>query len=350
MILKSIEMSRRDFATVLAVSAACAATSLSWAQSRPEKAKVSIAVEGRSALSFLPLTIAEQLGYFKAEGLDVETVELVTGARAGVPATIGVIDVWCGAYEQLVSLRSRGQKFQTFVLQGRAPAIALGISPKALPQYKNVADLKGRKIGISTLGSLPHVLVTLLLARAGLKPADVSFVTVGTYAGALAAFRAGQLDAISYADPLITALEQRSEIRLIADARTLKGSSEIFGGPMLGGCLYAPAEFVQKYPNTVQALTNAIVRSLKWLQTAGPGDIIKSVPDAYLLGDRALYLAAFNNVRQAISPDGLIPEEGPVTAFKALASLDPTIKIDKIELAQSYTNAFVNKAKERFKT
>ena len=113
--------------------------------------------------------------------------------------------------------------------------------------------------------------------------------------------------------------------------------------------LYAPQEFVRQHPNTVQALSNAIVHALKWLQTAGPGDIIKTVPESYLLGDRALYLAAFNKVREAISPDGMFPDEGGKTALRALASFEPGLKADKIDLARTYTNEFARKAKLHFK-
>jgi NitT/TauT family transport system substrate-binding protein len=150
-------------------------------------------------------------------------------------------------------------------------------------------------------------------------------------------------------DPVMTMLEQKNEVRIIADTRTLKGTADVFGGVMPAGCLYAPVEFIEKNPNTVQALTNAMVHSLKWLQTAGPSDIIKTVPESYLLGDRALYLASFNKVREAISPDGIIPDEGPRTALKALLSFDPSIKAEKIELAKTYTNAFARKSKERLK-
>jgi NitT/TauT family transport system substrate-binding protein len=193
------------------------------------------------------------------------------------------------------------------------------------------------------------MVANLILSRAGMKAADVSFIGVGTAAGALAALRSGQIDAMSNVDPVMTMLEQKGEIRIIADTRTLKGTVAVFGGAMPAGCLYAPLELIQKNPNTVQALTNAIVHSLKWLQTAGPSDIIKTVPEAYLLGDRALYLAAFNKVREAISPDGMIPDEGPRTAVRALASFDTSVKADKIELAKTYTNEFAKKAKERFK-
>jgi NitT/TauT family transport system substrate-binding protein len=226
----------------------------------------------------------------------------------------------------------------------------MGISPKTMPHYKTVADLKGKKIGISAPGSSTNMVANLILSRAGIKAGDVSFIGVGTAASALTALRSGQIDAMSNVDPVMTMLEQKGEIRIIADTRTLKGTIEVFGGVMPAGCLYASVEFIQKNPNTVQALTNAMVHSLKWLQTAGPSDIIKTVPEAYLLGDRALYLAAFNKVREAISPDGMIPEEGPRTAARALASFDATIKVGKIELAKTYTNEFAKKAKERFKS
>jgi NitT/TauT family transport system substrate-binding protein len=123
----------------------------------------------------------------------------------------------------------------------------------------------------------------------------------------------------------------------------------VFGGPMPASCLYASVEFIQKNPNTCQALANAIVRGLKWLQTAGPGDITKTMPESYLLGDRALYLASFNKVRESISLDGVMPEEAALTALKVLARLDAGIKVDKIDLDKTYTNAFAIRAKERFK-
>jgi len=345
----NIQMSRRRLATLAALSAISVAAPALWAQTRLEKTKIAIAVGGKAAFYYLPLTIAEQLGFFKAEGLEVEISDFAGGSRALQAVVGGSADVVSGAYEHTINLQSKGQRFQAFVLQGRAPAISMGISPKTMPNYKSVSDLRGKKIGISAPGSSTNMVAKLILSRSGLKAEDVSFVGVGTAAGALTAFRSGQLDAMCNVDPVMTMLEQKAEIRMIADTRTMKGTAEVFGGVMPAGCLYAPVEFVQQNPNTVQALTNAIVRSLKWLQTAGPSDIIKTVPEAYLLGDRALYLASFNKVREAISNDGVIPDEGPRTAVRVLASFDPAIKVEKIELAKTYTNAFARKAKERFK-
>lgn len=342
-------LNRRRFTLLAAAGAAAVAAPSLRAQGKPEKSKVSIAVGGKSAFYYLPLTISEQLGYFKGEGLDVEISDFAGGAKSLQALIGGSADVVSGAYEHTINMQSKNQMIQSFVLMGRAPQIAMGVSTKAMPQYRSPGDLRGKRIGVSAPGSSTNMVANLVLSRAGVKASEVSFVGVGTAAGALAALRSGQIDAMSNTDPVMTMLEQKGDVRIISDTRTLKGTHEVFGGPMPAACFYTHTEFVRNNPNTCQALANAIVHGLKWLQTAGPSDIIKTVPESYLLGDRALYLASFNKVREAIALDGLLPEEGAKTALKALASFDPSIKAEKIDLAKTYTNDFARRAKEKYK-
>jgi len=72
------------------------------------------------------------------------------------------------------------------------------------------------------------------------------------------------------------------------------------------------------------------------------------VPESYLLGDRAVYIDAFLKARPALSPDGMIPEQGPATALRALASVDPAMANVKIDLKAVYTNEFVKKANAKY--
>jgi NitT/TauT family transport system substrate-binding protein len=346
---RAVLITRRIFTSSTVLAAGALALPSLGAQPNLEISKIALSVGGKAAFYYLPLTISEQLGYFKAEGLDVEISDFAGGARALQAVVGGSADVCSGAFEHTINLQAKNQMFQAFVLQGRAPQIAFGVSTKNMPGYKSIADLKGKKIGVSAPGSSTNMMANLVLSRGGLKASDVSFIGVGTAAGALTAMRSGQIDAMSNTDPIMTMLEQKGEVRIISDTRTLKGTAEVFGGQMPAACLYAPADFIRKNPNTCQALANAIVRGLKWLQTAGPGDIIKTVPESYLLGDRALYLASFNKVRESISLDGIMPEDGPRTALKALASFDASVKSDKIDLSKTYTNVFAQRAKERFK-
>ena len=68
----------------------------------------------------------------------------------------------------------------------------------------------------------------------------------------------------------------------------------------------------------------------------------------YLLGDRAVYIDAFIAAKGALSPDGMIPEKGPDTAFRALASVDPEIAKATLDLKAVYTNDFVKKANAKY--
>ena len=90
------------------------------------------------------------------------------------------------------------------------------------------------------------------------------------------------------------------------------------------------------------------MRADKWIQSAGPGDIIKSVPESYLLGDRAVYIDAFLAAKGALSPDGSIPDKGADTALRALASVDPKIGEAKLDLAAVWTNDFVRRANAKY--
>jgi NitT/TauT family transport system substrate-binding protein len=347
-------LNKREFAKSLSASfigwsALGLAPSGVFAQSRLEKTKISIAVGGKATFYYLPLSLAEQLGYFKSEGLEVDISDFAGGAKALQAVVGGSADVCSGAYEHTVYLQAKNQFYQSFVLQGRAPQISIGVSTKNLPNYKGLEDLRGKKIGVSAPGSSTNIAANLILSRAGLKASDVSFIGVGTSAGAISAIRSGQIDAISNIDPVMTMLEQKGDVKVIYDTRTLKGTAQVFGGPMPAACLYASVDFVQKNPNTCQAMANAIVQALKWLQTAGPSEIIKTVPESYLLGDRGLYLASFMKIREALSLDGVMSADAPATALKAISSFETDFHADKIILSKTFTNEFAQRAKERFK-
>lgn len=342
-----MKIQRRTLIAALGAGATLGAPAWLRAQAL-EKPDATIAVGGKNLLYYLPLTIAEQLGYFKDEGLNLTIVDFAGGSRALQAVVGGSADVVSGAFEHTVNMQFKGQPMRAFALQGRAPMIVLGINPKTMPNFKGVADLKGKKIGVTAPGSSTNVMVNFLLARAGLKPADVSIVGVGAGNGAVAAMRSGQIDAISNLDPVITLLARSGDLKVVADTRIVAESDKIFGGPMPAGCLYAPQAFIDKNPNTVQAMANALVRADKWIQAAGPGDVIKTVPESYLLGDRAVYIDAFLAAKGALSNNGLIPEAGPATALRALASIDPKIAEAKIDLKATYTNDFAKKADAKY--
>ena len=333
-----------------AVSAVALLGAIFGAQAQLEKRDVHIAVGGKSAFYYLPLTVAEQLGYFKHEGLDVKISDFAGGSQALRAVVGGSAEVVSGAYEHTISLQGKKQYFRAFVLQGRLPQIALGVSKAKAANFKSFKDLKGMKIGVSAPGSSTHNLVKQLLTKAGLDPnKDVAIVGAGVGAGAVAAMKGGNIDAISNVDPVMTKLELDGDVTIVADTRTAKGTREIWGAPLPAGCLYAPETFVKKFPNVAQALAAAIVRADKWIAKSSATEVAKVVPESYLLGDRALYLFSYDKVREAISPDGIISDAGAKATLAALRAFDPGVKAAEIDLARTYSNEFAIKANAKYR-
>ncbi|HEY5322326.1 MAG TPA: ABC transporter substrate-binding protein [Caldimonas sp.] len=342
-------MQRRRLIQALALAPAAGLGVAPFARAQAlEKPKLTIAVGGKNLLYYLPLTIAEGQGYFKAEGLDITIADFAGGSRALQALVGGSADIVSGAFEHTINMQVKGQRLRAFALQGRAPQIVLGVNPKTMPNFKSVAELKGKKLGVTAPGSSTNILANFVLGKVGLKPGDVSIIGVGTGSGAVAAMRTGQIDAISNLDPVITLLTRSGDLKIVSDTRIVAEADRVFGGPMPAGCLYTQQTFLEKYPQTAQALANALVRADKWVQSAGAGDIIKAVPENYLLGDRAVYVDAFLAAKGALSPDGMFPEAGPETARRALASIDPEIAAAKIDLAAIYTNDFVKRANAKY--
>ena len=340
--------SRRAFGATAAATAVTLALPARGSLPKPEIPRLQLALGNDGPLAQLPLTLAAGLGFFEAAGLQVQWSEPLESAQLQQAVASGALAVGVGQFEQVLGLQAQGQFCRAFVLLARSPQVALGLARKHLAWYRTVADLKRCVIGLPALNSASALVARLVLLRAGLGAEDVTLLRLEPLADVAAMLRHGQLDAVSHTDPLMTALEQRSEIALLADTRHLKGCTDLFGALLPATCLYASEAFVRKHPQTVQALTDAVVRALKWLQTAGPGDILKAVPASQMAGDRALFLAALERSRESMSPDGQVPDIGPRTLKRALWTLGDLREPERLELAQCYTNDFARRAKEKF--
>jgi len=202
------------------------------------------------------------------------------------------------------------------------------------------------KFGVSAPGSSTHMLLIGWAAKGGLKASDVVAIGVGAGATVVAAIEKGQIDGVSQTDPAVTILQDKKEIQIMVDTRNAKGNQDMFGGAYPAACLYAQPSFIAKNPNTVQALTNAIVSADAWLQTASPADVAKTVPKEFLLGDQPTYEKSFAGVRETISPDGVMPDGAQQNCLKFLMLADPKVEADKakIKLEDTWTNEFAAKA------
>ncbi len=325
--------------TTLAALALAPALMRGVGHAAPEQRKVVIAVGGKAALYYLPLALAERLGYFRDEGLDVQILDFPGGAKALQAMMGGSADVVAGGFDHVIILRAKGQALQSFVLQVATPSLALGVGAKLAPRYRSPADLKGKKVGVTAPGSSTHIFLNHLLAGAGLASDDVAAIGVGTGPTAVAAMRAGHIDAIVNVEPAITLLERSGTIKVVQETMSVEGSRAVFGDSLPAGSLYTKQVFIRKNPGTVQALASAMVRALAWLAMATPEQVLRTV------GERETYLAALERSRPGFSRDGLIPPRGAQMLYEVLRKFDPAVKgAGAMNVAQAYDNRFVEAA------
>ena len=177
---------------------------------------------------------------------------------------------------------------------------------------------------------------------------DVVFVPVGSSPAVMEALRSGSIDALCNPDTIMYWLEQKNEIRVMGEARSLMATRKLMGGQVPGACLMARTDFLQRQSDVAQALSDAVVHALKWLQTAGVTDILKTVPAQHWWGDRAIYLGAFEKLRESYAIDGLIAGDAVVNAWRAHNRLPGRFNNPRLLVGQIYTNTLAIKSKNRF--
>ncbi len=356
---RHLVISRRSFIAGTALAGAGAwsvrgnAQKFFESQKSSDSGLVTIAMAGRASLCHLPMVIAEQLDYFRAEGLNTRFIDLNSTERVAQAVASGAAQFGAGTYDTTL-LPSSGASLKSIVVEGRVPALSLGVSGKSIPNYRSIVDLYGRRVGVSATTNLSRAMVASALQKVGMPMSSVTLVPIPTMPVAITALRSREVDAICHVDPVMTMLEMQNDLRIVADARTLKGSIELFGGPMPSACVFANAEYIDKNPAQVQSVANGMVRSLKWLQTAEAGDMMKAVPENLWMGDKAMYLAAFEKARESISTDGAFDPEGGKIALRVSSLLEPgraeqSQPNQNALIARSFTNDFVKRAKEKFK-
>ncbi len=308
-------------------------------------AKVTIAVGGAGCLCYLPTVLADQLGEFKKAGVEVELVNFKGGSQALTAVLGGSADVVSGYFDHCVNLAAKHQELTAFVVYDRYPGLALVVSPRHGDAIKSVKDLAGKKVGVSAPGSSTDFFLKYLLSKNGVDPASVGVIGIGLEATAVAAMEQGQVDAAVMLDPAITLLQGKNkDLRILSDTRTQHDTLAVFGGEYPGGALYTRSDWIAKHEAETQAMTNAIVATLKWIQGHSAEEIMAKMPENYVGADKALYLAALKNTIPMYSPTGRMDPKGAQAVLAVFSQSVPEIAKANIDLSKTYTNSYVERA------
>lgn len=156
----------------------------------PEKTKLAIAITNNLAVGQFLDRFAQDLGLYKKYGLDVEVLSF----EGDGAATQAVIAGQVQATESSGGLIIASQLNDTPLVATAMNNLRLDYVCVGRPNIKTPADVKGKKIAVSSLGSVAHAVVLACLQKMGLKPTDVTILAVGSESARIAAVLSGSID------------------------------------------------------------------------------------------------------------------------------------------------------------
>jgi NitT/TauT family transport system substrate-binding protein len=309
------------------------------------KEKLTMSVGAEHALVYFPFDLAQALGYFEREGLDVELIYMKGGSEAAEALVSGSVDYSGNAIDHAIAAAQRGKSLVMISDFMNEPGVTLLVRPADKGKFTSFKDMQGKTIGVTSPGSATHVLGVWMAKQAGISRDDIKFVGVGAGATMPAALAGGQVDAAIGNDPFATQMirEGRAaawlELYRAADVRKAIGfSSYCFTGALTRG------DVIAKNPQRTQKVVNALVRAQKYMQVHSADEIAGVLTDEFRGGmSKDAWTPGYVHSHPAYTKNGEIPPDGVRAVIETNAFfLNNQANVDAAKL---YDNRFVDQAK-----
>jgi len=224
-----------------------------------------------------PVYVAQEKGIFKKHGLNVDRVNIQSGPTQLAAASSGGIDAITLTTNAVMLANSKGQTFEQLI--GNIPHQIYGLAglkkvmdacPNAKEPYpKPILCMKGKRIGVTALGSDNYNVAVSLLQDVGLTKDDVTLLPLGGAVQLGQAMLAGQTDFIVSVEPAPTQVEEVSKIAVpVVPLRT--GSTNKYFTTWAGEGFFATDKVLKSNPKMYQGFVDAIVEATDW--TADPAN------------------------------------------------------------------------------
>jgi NitT/TauT family transport system substrate-binding protein len=268
----------------------------------------------QNSIGSLPVVIAQREGLFAAENLKVEITDFRGGGPAVQALASGSVEACICAADHAVRLRSRGQG--GLVLTALTEFHGYGLVALASSPGSDIKSLKGKRIGITSAGSLTDNTLRYFLGEAGINAdREVEITGIGTGGPMRAAIETGAVAAGMLTTPDVQAAMADGRFKLIQDYRNLQY-------PALG--LLVLERWTQREEATARALARAVVKA---------EGMVRSNRAAVEAGLAEMYPALSPKLREVLADeapkllagDGRMAPAGYALMLNMLKVSDPTI-------------------------
>ncbi|WP_328467997.1 ABC transporter substrate-binding protein [Streptomyces sp. NBC_00448] len=306
--------------------------------------KVTIALSNQANQSYLPLILAERMGYFTKQGLDVKIDNLQSTPQVSDALLKGDVQGMIGFFDHNLDLQAKGKNTEAVVQLLQAPGM-VEMTRANEKSLKSPADLRGKTVGVTSLGSASSNIGSYLAVHNNIPLAQTHLVAVAAGPTFVAAFQHNRVDAGVTTEPTISTLLKKHLGTIVADMRTAAGTKAALGGPYPGTALTVQTAWANSHKDTTQKMVNAIYQTLQWMESHSAAQITAQVPaDFYSGSGKDQYIQALANEMGMYNPTGQMPADAPQTVLRVLNAIDPAVKGHKIDLAKTYTDEYVQKA------
>ncbi|WP_435125242.1 ABC transporter substrate-binding protein [Actinacidiphila sp. bgisy144] len=306
--------------------------------------KVTIALSNQANQSYLPLILAQRMGFFTKQGLDVKIDNLQGTPQVSDALLKGDVQGMIGFFDHNLDLQAKGKSTEAVVQLLQAPGM-VEMTRANESSLKSPADLRGKTVGVTSLGSASSTIGSYLAIHNNIPLAQTHLVAVAAGPTFVAAFQHDRVDAGVTTEPTISTLLKKHLGTIVADMRTLAGTKAALGGPYPGTALTVQTAWANSHKATTQKMVNAIYQTLQWMESHSAAQITAQVPaDFYSGSGKDQYIQALANEMGMYNPTGQMPADAPQTVLRVLDAVDPAVKGHTIDLAKTYTDAYVQKA------
>jgi len=303
---------------------------------------ITIMVGGINKIIYLPAKLAESLGYFRDEGLNVELQSQPAGVDAENQLIAGAVQGVVGFYDHTIDLQSKGKEIQAIAVFCKVPGEVEVVSTKAAAAgFRTMADAKGKTLGVTGLGSSTDFLTRFLVERQGVASKDYSLLPVGAGSTFIAAVKQDRIQAGMTTEPTVSELVKSGDGKVLVDLRNEKDTVAALGGIYPAASFYVQNSWAESHKAEATKLARAFARTMKWISTHSGAEIAEKMPKDYYGSDKALYVTALQNSLPMFTSDGRMPAGGPEHVLQVLSTYKPLIKSKNIDLAKTYSNAYI---------
>ena len=277
---------------------------------------IKFALPGNS-MGYLPLFVAVHRGFFKDEGLDIELPRLIP-AMAQNALLAGEVH-YHGLADSGLRLAARGLPLKAIFYGADRPMYYL----VAQKDIRTVAELRGKRIGVSQFGGTSDLSARLALKHYGVEPEkDALLIQIGAEGTRMAALRAGSVSAIIVPVPAVAVLRREgyNEVSFVGDVVEFASNGYT-----------TTDQRIKEHPQEVKRVVRALYRGLRYAKENPEGTI--GVIQKEWKVDAEIAKGSYQAIVKALNDDGIIGEKQLKIHFDLIRRMEKNIgeiPVDKV--------------------